>query len=655
MAHEQTPNFWLADDMGDLFGSIGIMALRTRLSPGANAKLMCPKCEGGRTKEQSLSVRVDPDGQGAAWNCKRGNCGWKGSGRFKGSERQDEAPARRERVYVQPEVEAPAKRARPPGLLAWFASRGISEETVEALGIYGVQKRFPQLEPDGAVVKDEEGKVVWETKPAVIFPYEWEGQIVNRKARSPQKQFMQDKESLRTLFNAQSVTADDELILVEGEMDVAACWEAGYRQVVSIPDGTPSKLLDEDDPAREGDLRYEALETCSGILAPIRKVIIATDMDVPGGYLAEEFARRLGPARCWRVTWPAGAKDANDVLLRHVPKGQQPTPEQIELGRADIRAAVEAATPWPMAGIFTLNPGTLSQFLHDRRMPRGLECGIRDLDDVARLPAGPGWLTIVTGIPSHGKTRMLKVWLAYQAMKHGLGIVWCSPEDNRPEIIALDLAQIIAGQPLQEAGTYIPDSALREAEQWIEKHITFIYADDASTEMTMDWVLAKAELAKKRRPRNLLVVDPWNEVEHSYDARKESETQYTGRWLRKMKAWGRAEGFSLLIAAHPKQQMLDPKTKKYPVVDGYAISGSANWYNRADLGLTIYRREEGYMEVHCWKARFPGFGKRNGMARLEIEKRSQRLKSASLQQQDQADMLDPPPAEQPPHREEMLA
>lgn len=640
MAREAKPGFWVASDMGDLLGSVGIAALRVRLSPGANAKLLCPKCGGGRTKEQSLSLRIDHDGQGAAWNCKRSQCGWKGSGRFEGSHRRgDDEPARRERVYVQPEVESIAQRQRSPGMLAWFASRGISPETVEALGIYESRQRFPKLAPDGAVVKDDEGGVVWENKPVVVFPYEWEGRIVNRKMRSPQKQFRQDKDSLRTLFNAPAVTADDELILVEGEMDVAACWEAGYRQVVSIPDGTPSKLLAEDDPARNDDLRYEALETCSSIVAPIQRVIIATDSDVPGGYLAEEFARRLGPARCWRVTWPEGCKDANDVLLRHVPKGQAPTPEAIEQGRADIRAAIEAAVPWPLAGIFTMAPGTLSAFLHDRRMPRGLDSGIRDLDEVARLPAGPGWLTIVTGIPSHGKSRFLKVWLAYNAMKHGLGIVWCSPEDNRPEILALDLAQIIAGQPLQEAGTYIPAAVLRQAEEWIEKHITFIYADDHDTEMTLDWVLRKAELAKRRRPRNLLVVDPWNEVEHAYDTRKESETQYTGRWLRKLKAWGRAEGFSLVIAAHPKQQMPDPKTKRYPVVDGYAISGSANWYNRADVGITIYRREEGFMEVHCWKARFAGFGKRNAMAKLEIEKRTQRLKSTSMNQP-QGDMLD---------------
>jgi twinkle protein len=293
-----------------------------------------------------------------------------------------------------------------------------------------------------------------------------------------------------------------------------------------------------------------------------------------------------------------------------------------------------------MAGIFVLAPGTLAAFLRERRMPRGLECGIRDLDEVARLPAGQGWLTVVTGIPSHGKSHMLRVWLAYQAMRHRLGIVWCSPEDNRPEILALHLAQIIAGQPMQEAGTYIPEAVLREAERWIETHITFLYADDPDTEMTLEWVLQKAEVAKQQRRRSLLVIDPWNEVEHAYDWRKESETQYTGRWLRKLKAWGRAHGFSLVVAAHPRQQVPDAKTKRYPVVDGYAISGSANWYNRADLGLTIYRREEGFMEVHCWKARFPGFGKRDGVAKLALQKRSQRLASTSHREQQEGDMIE---------------
>ena len=153
-------------------------------------------------------------------------------------------------------------------------------------------------------------------------------------------------------------------------------------------------------------------------------------------------------------------------------------------------------------------------------------------------------------------------------------------------------------------------------------------------------MLQRAEEAKTRRRRNLLLLDPWNEYEHQF-GRGESETQYVGRWLRRLKAWGRAEGFSIIIVAHPTKQVpLDPKTKQYPVVDGYDISGGANWANKADVGMTVYRRREGEVEVKCWKARFPAFGHRNGLATLKLDPRSGRLSSLQQAEQQQMDMGD---------------
>lgn len=642
MAREPKPGFLVGDSIADILAHARIVPGRSPLVPGRDVKWTCPACNGGKTREHSLSVRLDDDRQGVTWHCKRGTCtggpGSRGSGRVEGSASRDEAPRQREkRIVVVPT--AHASQARPPSLYEMFARRGISRETVDEFGIYGRTERWPKLDADGRVVKDDQGEVEWTDKPTIVFPYFVGGKLVNRKQRSIHKQFKQDRDSLRSLFNVDAITADDEAIFVEGEMDVLALWEAGFRQVVSLPDGSPDRLHDEDDPKRRDDLRFVPLETNADAVAPLKRVIIATDGDVPGGYLAEEFARRLGRARCWRVTWPKGCKDANDVLLSHTVQGEMPTPEQLDRGRADLRAAIEAAQPWPLAGIVTIAPGQLSHFMKSGKGPRGLKSGIAALDEIARLPAGGGWAVVVTGIPSHGKTSAVRPWLTFLAQQHDLGIVWCSPEDNRAETVALEIARVMLGQPLQEAGTYIPDDVLARAEAWIARHVTFLQSDDPDTEMTLDWVLARAEEAKQRFPRQLLLLDPWNEFEHQY-ARNETETQYTGRWLRKLKAWGRAEGMSVMIVAHPKNQLRDPKTKRYPVVDGYDINGGANWNNKADLGVTVYRREEGYVEMHCWKARFSAFGKRGGVARMRLDPRSGRLLSVADAPDAAADMED---------------
>ena len=72
----------------------------------------------------------------------------------------------------------------------------------------------------------------------------------------------------------------------------------------------------------------------------------------------------------------------------------------------------------------------------------------------------------------------------------------------------------------------------------------------------------------------------------------------------------------------------------FVVVEGYDISGSANWFNRADLGATIYREIENEVQVKCWKARFPAFGKRYATARLKRDPRTGRLSSIGIDDED---------------------
>jgi twinkle protein len=617
-------DFVVGDSIADILAEAGISTRGVTLRAGSDVKAMCPACGGGRSKERSLSIKMDTDGAGVAWHCFRGQCtaggGWpaKGNGRIENSDRGgDHQPTQRVRPNpVKPQLDPESDQHRPEGMYQWFLARGISADTVDAFGIYAAPK-FRWAGAGG----------VWVEKPTIVYPYAFRGEVVNRKFRSIDKDFRQDMGAARTIYNIDAWTSPDVAILVEGENDVLALWEAGYRQVGSLPDGAPQSLLDEDDDKRLTDKRFDAMETCADELAAVQKIIIATDADVPGGYLAEEFARRLGRTRCWRVTWPAGCKDAGEVLQKH--------------GPGAVRDAIEAAHPWPLAGLWEPEQGSLVEFLHSGQQVQGLDCGIKAVDAIARMPRGGGWLTVVTGIPSHGKSRFLKAWMVgLLSQNPDLGIVWCSPEDNQPQVLALELVSILAGQPTREAGTFMPRDMIQKAERWISERITFVWNNNPDVEMTLEWILARAEEAKTRRRRNLLWIDPFNEVEFTF-SKGESETQFIGRWLRRLKAWGRAEGFGVGIVVHPKNQVpLNPKTKEYPVVDGYDINGGANWNNKADLGLTVYRRREGAMELHTWKARFPAFGQRKGTGHLQLDHRTGRLSSISTDQQESMEMED---------------
>ena len=77
-------------------------------------------------------------------------------------------------------------------------------------------------------------------------------------------------------------------------MDKLALEEAGFMNVVSVPDGAPAKVKEGAVPAPDADTKYSYLWNCRAVLDQATRVLMATDNDPPGHALAEELARRLG-------------------------------------------------------------------------------------------------------------------------------------------------------------------------------------------------------------------------------------------------------------------------------------------------------------------------------------------------------------------------
>ena len=157
---------------------------------------------------------------------------------------------------------------------------------------------------------DSEIARMWATEtlgaPAVVFPYQdAAGTTVYHKLRSLSvKKFWRrpsGRESILYGLPSFSKRAGAERVfVVEGELDVHALRAVGIGPVVSVPDGSGSRLTAE----------------LLAPLAPFREVIIATDADAVGDALAVRLAKALIPERCRRARFVAGEgrKDANDAL-----------------------------------------------------------------------------------------------------------------------------------------------------------------------------------------------------------------------------------------------------------------------------------------------------------------------------------------------------
>ncbi len=99
-----------------------------------------------------------------------------------------------------------------------------------------------------------------------------------------------------------------------------------------------------------------------------------------------------------------------------------------------------------------------------------------------------------------------------------------------------------------------------------------------------------------------------------------SETEYVGQVLGKVKRFAQAHGVHVWFIAHPSKMHKDGG--KMPVPSLYDIAGSANWANKADIGLVVHRdpnKKPPEAEIHIRKVRFKAVGQ-IGMVTLKYDR-----------------------------------
>lgn len=576
---------------------------------GSRDKLFCPQCHGGKSKERNFYVSVDEDGQGATWICFSANrCGFTGGFRLHGAS----SDVKRRKIYRRPEPER--TQERPDALVAHFAQYGISAETLEAFGVYRTVRRFPVLGETGKLDYDK-----WEPRPCIAYPYRRDGELVNLKTKTIYpgglKAFAQERDAEPTMFNIDAFETDDIGYIVEGEDDVLALYEGGFRQITTLPGGSPSKAkVEEYDPENDTDKRYEALRNEPKILN-LRKVVLCGDDDPAGRAHMEEIAKRVGKERCWRVTWPGGCKDAKAVLAK--------------LGKQAVFDAVETATPYPIEGIVDIDDEEIANFragLDDAR----LLCGVDEIDEHMSLSDG-GSFIVTTGRPGDGKSTVwlsLAVLYVEQAEKQGkdFHVVICAPEMRIKDMVSV-LISAHAGRPWVDsiAGPGISiDDILTVHLPWVRRHFTFIEAPDNETPKA-SWVLKTGRVAVERWRAKLFIVDPWQELDPEYPARG-NESRHITRLLGLFRRLATETRCNVVMVAHPSKMKRD-KEGKFPVPEGYDIQEGQGFYSVPFTGITVFRGKDDKStdsSIRVWKARYGRFAKR-GDVTFTLNRASKRI------------------------------
>lgn len=463
-----------------------------------------------------------------------------------------------------------------------FEGRGIDPENAARLGVYTAKKNS-----GGEVVPHDSGNII-------VFPFVENGVVVNEKFRGPGKKFWQTKEGRRTFWN--SDVLDDPslqdgrmaLVITEGELDALTAIDCGFPCAVSVPDGAPPPPVvrkpDEGVVSDEGG-KFEFMWNNRDRLKRIKRFIIAVDSDMPGKHLASELVRRLSASRCLFVTYPEGCKDLNDVRVQH--------------GAEAVTALLNAAQHYPVKGVFTLAD------YPDAPPIKTFATGWETLDQLMKMFAPS--LTVVTGIPGHGKSTWLTNLLINLAELHGWKSAIFSPE--MPVVPHMrDKMRRIAGRDTVDA--MVQDGRLQAIDRWIGEQFLFIdHDDEAEDDITLEWIIERAADAVLRYGIRVLVIDPWNEIEHA-KRRDETMSEYISRAIRALKKFSRKYEIAVFVVAHPTKDVALHGKQRVPSL--YDVDGSATWFNKPDFGVVIDIPDAGVPEsaIHVMKVRFEGTGEK---------------------------------------------
>lgn len=364
-------------------------------------------------------------------------------------------------------------------------------------------------------------------------------------------------------------------------MDTLSFWEIGHHNCVSVPAGGGNTSFDWLDDYMED--YFDDKEA----------IYIASDTDNVGVHLKNELIRRFGAERCKILDYGNDCKDANEALTKH--------------GRAFLEQCLVSAQDVKVDGIFSIKDFEQDlDSLFEHGLQKGVTLGLPNFDRLCSFETKR--LCIITGIPGSGKSEFIDEIAERLNMRYNWRFAFFSPENAPLQYHAAKLIEKFTGKKFG-ANVYNPltQNEYKEVKEHLQDDFYFI----APADYRLDTILDKAKYLVRKRGIKCLVIDPYNRLEDEQGSM--SETRYVSRILDKLQNFAQQEDVLAVLMAHPTKMPKD-KDGKTMIPTLYDISGSANFYNKADFGLVVHRdRIKDQTEVQVQKVKFRHLGQ-NGSA-----------------------------------------
>ena len=528
-------------------------------SRSGNKKVFCPQCHDERRdkRDKSLSINLAT----GEFHCHY--CGFSGCAAEKESWEREErlwhnyAPIKRQKPEYKKPTPRPVSPISPKAL-AWFASRGISEQTLVEMKVTEGQEWMPQKQGQANTVQ---------------FNYYRDGVLLNTKFRTGDKCFKLCSGAELLPYNIDGIKGQKECIITEGEMDALSFYECGRHDVVSVPNGANANLDYLDDYIED---YFDDKET----------IFIASDTDTKGVLLRDELVRRFGAERCRILEYGEGCKDANEHLQKY--------------GKQSLLECLSAAPEIKLEGIFTVSDFEASlDALFENGMQKGVTIGHECFDRLLSFETKR--LCIVTGIPGSGKSEFIDEIAERLNIRYGWRFAYFSPENAPLAYHASKLIEKFTGKKFDKQ--HLTYGEYRQVKDHLEQNFYFI---SPSENFQVDTILDRAKYLVRRRGIKALVIDPYNRLESTRG--KLNETEYISELLDKLTNFAQINDILIILMAHPTK-MQKNKDGEPEIPSLYDISGSANFYNKADFGIVVHRnRLDNTVEVYVKKVKFRHLG-----------------------------------------------
>lgn len=505
------------------------------------AKVACPSCSGERKKKKDPSMSVWT--QEGTYHCH--HCGVKG----KVSQMKD---------YKKPKMNSEPVQDR---VVTWFGeTRSIIPESLEYYGVTQSTEWMPQANAEQRVIN--------------FNYYDVDGELVNIKYRSADKNFKMFSGGKPILYGLNRVKDLDHIIIVEGEMDCLAIHSAGVLGATSVPSG-----------ANKGSNNLNYIENCWDTIQSKKKIVLALDNDEAGQGLKAELLRRFGSnPNVYIAEWPEGCKDANDVLINH--------------GAAELKKRLRGAKQVPAEGIVSLDD-VMDKLIQLKQggIPRGDMLGYPEFDRIFSWKKDE--MTILTGAPNSGKSAFLDQCMSLLAQNNDWKFGIISMEKPNVELHIAELMQRTLGKTFWNEMTLEEIHAYRE---YFNDRFKFLEVD--KNELTVDHLISKAKEMVGRYGIDCFVVDNWSFVELKMPKYGDSRTNHIGDSLTKFKIFKEKYKCAVIIVAHTRKLSKDAQGN-VDVAGMYDIAESAHFANKADNVIVVYRNfNTGLVDIYTKKVRW---------------------------------------------------